>query len=126
MGSEKEEVESHIKFLCLDGDLDVLYCLLEKRSSLTKKKAKELKQYTINLDFNIQKSIALGRSRLFQCENLADDRNYDETDGTATTSNATSANQQSEQPNNWRVTQEFHGGKQSFYVAQAKQKKRRF
>ena len=65
MGSEKEYVESHTELLCLDGDLDVLYSLL-KESSLTKGKAKEFIKYTINLDKNIRKLIAQGRSRLLQ------------------------------------------------------------
>ena len=65
MGSEKEHVESHTELLCLDGDLDLLYSLL-KESSLTKEKAKEFIKYTINLDKNIRKSIAQGRSHLLQ------------------------------------------------------------
>ena len=71
MGSEKELVESYTKLLCLDGDLDLLYGLLEKTQTLlTKAKAKELIKYTTNLDTNLRKSIALQRSSLFQDEKM--------------------------------------------------------
>ena len=69
MGSEKTEVESHKKLLCLDDDLDLLYSFLyQTKKILTKGKAKELIKYTINLDTNLRKSIALGRSRLFYAQ----------------------------------------------------------
>ena len=67
LGSEKAEVESHKQLLCLDGDMDVLYNLLEKtKSFMTKGKAKELMKYTVNLDSNLRRSIAIGRSCLFR------------------------------------------------------------
>ena len=59
-------MESYTKLLCLDGDLDLLYGLLQRTQTLlTKAKAKELIKYTTNLDTNLRKSIALQRSRLF-------------------------------------------------------------
>ena len=65
METEKAVVESHKKLLCLDDDLDLLYSLLnETKHILTKGKAKEINKYTINLDTNLRKSIALSRSRL--------------------------------------------------------------
>ena len=67
LGSEKADVESHDQMLCLDGDLDLLYSLLVKSEDFLKKKnAKKLIKYTINLDLNLRRSIALKRSRLFQ------------------------------------------------------------
>ena len=84
MGSEKELVESYTKLLCLDGDLDLLYGLLERTQTLlTKAKAKELIKYTTNLDTNLRKSIALQRSSLFQEEKfeVEDDVLHVEADG---------------------------------------------
>ena len=73
MGTEKEQVESFQKLLTLDGDLDLLYSLLvESQTFLTKQKASELVKYTVNLDTNLRKSIALQRSCLFQVEENAD------------------------------------------------------
>ena len=55
---EKGQVESHQRFLCLDGDSDILYSLLKKSEKfMTKGKAKELLKYTINLDCNLRQSI---------------------------------------------------------------------
>ena len=63
MGREKEQVESHKYFLCLDWDPDLLYSLLEKSQNfLTKGKAKELLNYTINLDSNLKQTIAAKRA----------------------------------------------------------------
>ena len=73
MGTEKEQVESFQNLLLLDGDLDLLYSLLvESQTFLTKQKASELVKYTVNLDTNLRKSIALQRSCLFQVEENAD------------------------------------------------------
>ena len=73
MGTEKEQVESFQNLLSLDGDLDLLYSLLvESQTFLTKQKASELVKYTVNLDTNLRKSIALQRSCLFQVEENAD------------------------------------------------------
>ena len=47
--------------------MDVLYNLLEKtKSFMTKGKAKELMKYTVNLDSNLRRSIAIRRSCLFR------------------------------------------------------------
>ena len=74
MGSEKELVESYTKLLCLDGDLDLLYGLLQRTQTLlTKAKAKELIKYTTNLDTNLRKSIALQRSCLFHDGKMEDE-----------------------------------------------------
>ena len=83
MGSEKAHVESHEKLLCLDDDLDLLYSLLVKtKDFLTKKVAKKLIKYTVNLDVNIRKSIALERSRLFRAkEDFTDFPCFDAVDG---------------------------------------------
>ena len=79
MGSEKTEVESHKKLLCLDDDLDLLYSFLyQTKKILTKGKAKELIKYTINLDTNLRKSIALGRSRLFYAQDDVFESKFDE------------------------------------------------
>ena len=67
LDSEKAEVESHKQLLCLDNDVDVLYDLLEKtKKFMTKGKAKELMKYTVNLDTNLRRSVAIGRSCLFR------------------------------------------------------------
>ena len=81
MESEKKEVESHKKLHCLDGDPDLLYSLLNKtKDFLTKKKAKELNRYTVNLDTNLRKSIALKRSRLVRAKvDNSRENEYDET-----------------------------------------------
>ena len=55
--------------------MDLLYSLLDKtKEFLTKGKAKELVKYTVNLDTNLRKSIALQRSCWFETqEKIGDD-----------------------------------------------------
>jgi len=78
LNSEKDQVESYTNLLCLDNDLDLLYSLLkETKDFLTKEKALELMKYTVNLDTNLRKSIALQRSCLFQAEETAENEHFD-------------------------------------------------